>query len=192
MRRDRLGGERSAVVAIAHRQHLIALAVARRQQERRVVGLGTRRREKDPSIGNAREATDPLGEFDHGFIEVQRRGVHHLRGLLGGGGSDLRVVVPDHGGEHPAEEVEVAVATNAEDMASLAAIDGDRLGKHRLHERRQYGAVAGVEIGVDRRRGGDGFHAPILPARLIAYKQTLFYTKVVAEQPALTIDDLAP
>ena len=45
---DGLGGERTTVIAVPHRQHLIALAVAGGEQKRRVVGLRARGGEEDP------------------------------------------------------------------------------------------------------------------------------------------------
>ena len=127
--------------------------------------------EEDPGVGDARQATDAFGELDHRLVEIQRGGVHHLRRLLLDGSGDLRVVVPDHRGEHAAEEVEIPVALGREDGTAVAVVDRDRLGEHRLHERRQRRAITLKQRSIDRQVvGNGGFHPLILDRSLIAYK----------------------
>ncbi len=124
---DGLRGEGTPVIGVAHREHLIRLPEAGGQQQGGVVGLGARSGEEHTSIGNARHLGDHLGELDHRLREVQGRGVEHLAGLFTNRCRDVRVVVADHRGQHPTEEVEVAVARRVPYLRAAAAVDLDRI-----------------------------------------------------------------
>ena len=129
------------MVAVPHRQDLVGLAIRRGQQDGRVVGLGTRRGQEHPRIGDARQSGDPLGEGDHRLARYSVEVCITLPACSLHRRGDRRVVVADHGGEHAAEEVEVAIVVLIEDVTALAAIDRDRLGVIRTQERWQSLAV---------------------------------------------------
>ncbi len=52
------------------------------------------------------------------------------------------MIVPDHRGEHPAEEIEVSVAFGGEDPTALASVDLKWLGVVRGQEARKHVLVA--------------------------------------------------
>ncbi|GDY57513.1 hypothetical protein SVIO_081360 [Streptomyces violaceusniger] len=145
---DADGREGAAVVAVAHRQDLVGAAVGGGEQQGRVIGLGAGGGEEDPRVRDAGQRGHPLGQVDHGPVEVERGGVQDPAGLLADRLGDLGEGVGGHRGEDTAEEVEVAVALGVPDVASLAVgdldgalvVDGEPVG--------EYGLVAGVEGGV--------------------------------------------
>ena len=139
--------ERTSVVRVAHREHLIRLPETGGEQQGRVVGLGARGGEEHSSIGNARHLRDHLGELDHRLREVQGRGVEHLAGLFTDRRRDMRVVVADHRGQHPSEEIEVAVAGRIPYLRATASVDLDRFCVQRGDERREYASVS-IQKGV--------------------------------------------
>ena len=112
--------------SVYNREHLIRLPIARGEEQGGVVRLGARGGEEDPRVRDPRDLGHHLGELDHGLGQVQGRGVEHLAGLLADRGRHLRVVVADHRGQHPTEEVEVAVARRVPYLRAAAAVDLDR------------------------------------------------------------------
>ena len=130
-----------AVVAVAHRQHLVRLAVLGGHHQRRVVGLGAGVGEEDFGIGDAGQPCDLLGELDLRLDQVQGRGVKHLVGLRLDGRNHLGHFVTRHGGEDATEEVEVAVALCVPHMSTFAVDDRDRLLVVEGHPRRQHRPV---------------------------------------------------
>ncbi len=115
------------MVAVAHREDLVGPAVRGGQQQGRVVGLGAGGGEEDPGLRDAGERGDPLGEFDHGPVQIERGGVDDPPGLLTDRLGDLGQRVGRHRGEDAAEEVEVAVALRVPDMTALAVGDLQRV-----------------------------------------------------------------
>ena len=152
VRRDGLGGERPAVVAVAHRQHLVGLAIRGRQQDGGVVGLAAGRDEANPRVGDARHRGDLLGELDHRLGQVESRGVHRPGGLGLDGGDHIGVAVADHRREHTTEVIQVAVALEIPDVAAFAAIDRQRVGVHRVDIRWHHGPISGQKLSA----GGHG------------------------------------
>ena len=148
MRRDRLRREGTAVVAVAHREYLVGLAVLGCKHDRGVVGFASRRREEDPRVRDPRDRRDLLGELDHGLAQVERGRVHDLGGLGLHGGDDIGLGVADHRREHAAEPVEIPVALEVEHIAALAPIDRDRVVVERRDVRRKNRSVPIGEFSV--------------------------------------------
>ncbi len=109
-----------------------------------VPGVG----EEHLGVGDAAEIGDLLGQLDLVLDEIERRRVQHLVGLGLDRGDDLGHLVPGHGGEDPAEEVEVLVALGVGDPPPLAVDQGDRLLVVERHPRWQHLAVTGQQVGV--------------------------------------------
>ena len=86
-------------------------AVVGGDQQRRLVRLGAGVGEEHPGVRDAGDPGDLLGQLDLLADQVQRRGVHDAGGELPLDRlADLGDVVPDHVGQHAAEEVQVACA----------------------------------------------------------------------------------
>ncbi len=119
--------EGAAVVAVAHRQDLVAAPVGRGEHQRGVVGLGAGRGEEDAGVRDAGQLGDALGEFDHRPVEVERGRVVDPPGLLAHRLGDLGERVRGHRGEDAAEEVEVLVALGVPDVPALSVRDLQRV-----------------------------------------------------------------
>jgi hypothetical protein len=96
------------VVAVAHRQHLVATGGRCRRAAAPPRWPRSRGGEEHLRVGDRCELGDLLGELDLRLDEVERRGVQDPAGLLLHRLDDLRQRVRRHRGEDPAEQVEVA------------------------------------------------------------------------------------
>jgi hypothetical protein len=109
--------------------------------------------EEHLGVGDPRQAGDLLGEGDLILDQIQRRGVEHLLGLLLDGLHHRRDLVAGHGGEDPAEEVEVLVAFGVDGPAAIAVDERDRLLVVESDPGGQNGLVAGEHVGMNGHGG---------------------------------------
>jgi hypothetical protein len=149
------------VVAVAHRQDLVAAARGARQQQRRLVGLGSGRGEEHLGVVDGHQVGDLLGELDLRLDQVQRRRVQDACRLPLDGLDHLRQAVGGQRGQDAAEEVEIAIALGVPHVTTFTAPQRDGLVVVQGHPRRQHRPVSREQVGVHDRR------PPVGAARLV-------------------------
>src|SRR5262249_37656366 len=136
---DRDRAKRAAVVATAHREHLVGAAGGGGGHQRGLVGLGARVGEEHLGVLDAGQPRQLLGQFHLAADQGPGRGVHDPGGDLAlDGVADLGQVVPEHVGEDAAEEVEVgapggvgdAAAAPADELQRVLVVQGHPVGQH--------------------------------------------------------------
>jgi hypothetical protein len=145
---DRHGSERTAVVAVLDRQDLVGTPHVGGHEQGGLVGLGAGVGEEHACVRDAGEPGDLLGQLDLLPDEVKRRRVRHAGADLPADGvTDLGHVVPDHGGQHAAEEVQVGAPGRVGDVPAAAGDDLQRVvAVVDRHPGRHHGAVAVEEL----------------------------------------------
>jgi hypothetical protein len=140
---DRDRAERAAVVAVAHRQHLVGAAGGGGQHERGLVRLGAGVGEEHLGVLDPGQPGQLLRQLDLAADQVQRRGVDDAGGELALDGlAHLGDVVAEHVGEDAAEEVQVGAAGGVGDTAAGAADEFQGVLVVQSHPVREDGAVA--------------------------------------------------
>ena len=115
------------MVAVAQSKHLVRAPVRGRQQQRRLVRLGSRRREEDLAIVNRGELGDALGELDGRLDQIKGRGVQHLVSLALDCVDDLGDGMARHRRQDAGKEVEITIPFGIPDVPAFAALERDGL-----------------------------------------------------------------